>query len=371
MRNTRHSLLTITSTVALGLVSLSITSLNAKQEQKVVQTFAFFGCNRIDQQDYEATKSVNPSSANLPQLKQNLADIATLAPNTVFFGGDLVMGYADDQGEVLKEQMSAWIEVVKSAPHAKGSQYVAMPGNHEVNRKHKDQKLPNAATTSVWAKLVRDANLVPSDAHGPTMSSVPQDNLVDDQSKLSFSFDRDTVHYVVLNTDTRVSTKDAETGETKIGMIPTHWLDRDLDQAEKNTKIKQVIIMGHRNVVDPTTAKGDAPIDVECAKPMVESLKKHKKVRAYICAHVHAFDITAIGKKGLLQVCFGNGGSKLEKGWKPSEGRTFGFGYFKAYADGSLGVIPYLRPEPKNYLEASPELVPPAKPQSEQIIPVR
>ncbi len=66
---------------------------------------------------------------------------------------------------------------------------------------------------------------------------------------------------------------------------------------------------------------------------------------------------------GLRQATFGNGGGKLEEDWNPARERTFGFGYFKAYADGSLGMVPYLRLEPKDYLDARPEQVPPAKPE--------
>jgi hypothetical protein len=212
---------------------------------------------------------------------------------------------------------------------------------------------------------------VPSDAVGPTPESSPEDKLVTNQRALSFSFDRGPVHFVVLNTDTRVSTVDPQTHETKIGMVPVHWLASDLDVAEKNPRIKCMVVMGHRNVVDPKDSKGDAPIDSECAPAMVQALESHPKVRAYICAHVHAFDIAAIGKSGLRQVVFGNGGSMLEKDWKPARGRTYGFGLFKAYADGSLGVIPYFRPEPKNYRETNPDQVPAAKAEKELFLPVR
>jgi hypothetical protein len=129
--------------------------------------------------------------------------------------------------------------------------------------------------------------------------------------------------------------------------------------------------MGHRNLIAPGSAKGEAPIDSECAIPMRKSLESHSKVRAYVCAHVHAFDIAPIGSLGLKQLTFGNGGSKLETEWKPARGRTFGFGYFKVYRDGSLGVVPYLRPEPKNYIDSDPAHTPPAKPERELVIPSR
>jgi hypothetical protein len=344
---------------------------STRENSAIELTFAFFGCNRIDGKDWEVTRKENPSSANLPQLRQNLTDIARLSPDYVFFGGDLVMGYADDSGENLQCQMKAWIGLVKSLPRSPKTRYVAVTGNHELNRKVGDLKLPNPAMDHIWSDLVKPAGLVPAKASGPTPKSSPKDNLITDQRALSFSFNRGTVHFAVLNTDTRVSIKDPLSGETKIGMVPVQWLSKDLDAAEKNPGVRCVVVMGHRNVIDPGSCHGDAPIDPECATPMVTVLKSHAKVRAYVCAHVHAFDIAEIGNSGLRQVVFGNGGSKLEKDWNPARGRTYGFGYFKAYTNGSLGVIPYLRPEPKDYMDTRPEQVPPASAEPELIIPVR
>ena len=369
--NRRGLLTLILVTLLPSSAVLLAHSQRAELSREVEQTFVFFGCNRVDAKDWEVTKRENPSSANIPQLKQNLTDAAQLAPDTLFFGGDLVMGYADDHGETLRSQMTAWIDSIKKMPHASKTRYVAITGNHELNRKIELLKLPNLVNDAVWTKLVKKARLVPANAKGPTPQSSPHDHLATDQRALSFGFDRGSVHFVVLNTDTRVTTQDAKTGETKIGMVPVHWLESDLDRAENNPRIKAVVILAHRNLIDPASVKGDAPIDPECAAPMIKVLDSHPKVRAYICAHVHAFDITSIGTSGVQQVVFGNGGSPLEKNWKPDTGRTFGFGYFKVYRDGSLGIVPYFRPEPENYLTSSPELVPPAKPEPELIIAPR
>lgn len=338
---------------------------------KALVTFAFFGCNRIDGKDWQKLKKQNPSSANVPQLRQNLTDIAALAPDLLFFGGDLVMGYGDDDGKEMAGQFSSWIDLVKSLPHSPGTRYIAITGNHELNRKRGDDKLPNPHCDEVWTSLVTGAGLIPEAAASPAAERYPGDRLIDDQHALSFSFNQGSVHFVVLNTDTRVSTIDRQTGMTKIAMVPVHWLNEDLDSAEKSPAIRAVIVMGHRNLIDPESVKGDAPIDSECAVPMIKSLKLHKKVRAYICAHVHAFDISTIGKSGLRQVCFGNGGSLLEKSWKPQRGRTYGFGLFKVYDDGSLGVTPYLRPEPAEYMTDDPGKVPPASAEAEVIIKAR
>jgi len=326
-------------------------------------TFAFFGCNRIDPKDWNAT--TNPSSANLPQLRKNLSDIAALNPNEVFFGGDLVIGYADDKGEILRKQLGAWVAEVKAEPKGDKSEYIAISGNHELNRKVENQKLPNPACDSVWSEIVKNAGFIPTDSVGPTPATSPDDRLVSDQTALNFSFNRGPVHFIVLNTDTRVSQIDAETKQTKIAMVPVKWVADDLAKAQRDPKISSVILLGHRNIVDGVTAAGDAPIDPVAAHELIDVLDSYSKVRAYICAHVHAFDITTFGKTHIHQVIFGNGGSSLEKKWKPKEGRTFGFGFFKVYSSGKVVVVPYLRPEPANYMDIT---VPKAQPQAELII---
>lgn len=124
-------------------------------QRRVVQTFAFFGCNRIDIKDWEETKATNPSSANVPQLRQNIVDLTKLAPDFLFFGGDLVMGYADDKGETVRAQMLAWIDLVKSLPKAPKTTYIAISGNHELNCKVGDNKIANLPADAVWTNLSR------------------------------------------------------------------------------------------------------------------------------------------------------------------------------------------------------------------------
>ena len=139
------------------LVGLRALASPLPQPPSVELTFAFFGCNRIDITDWEKTKAENLSTANIPQLRQNLTDIAMLAPDYLFFGGDLVLGYADDRGETLRAQMSAWLSLVQTLPRAEKTHYVAIAGNHELNRKVGEQKLSNPATNPVWSALVKAA----------------------------------------------------------------------------------------------------------------------------------------------------------------------------------------------------------------------
>ena len=320
---------------------------------KPVVTFAFFGCNRVDASDVTPQ---NPSTANVPQLIQNLKDVASLKPNYLFVGGDLVMNYADDKGETLNRQAEAWYSLVKTVPMG-GTDLIAIPGNHETNRKVGDAKLTNPYTVSVWQKFVKSHGLMPKGATKPFGGDQNPNELAYEDGGGNYSFNRGPVHFVVMNTDSPISVSDPVTGLPKIGLVPLAWLINDLDEAEQNRTITSVFVLGHRNLVDPATVKGDAPVDPSVADQMAAALVGHGKVRAYVCAHVHALDICPLpGASRPLQTTFGNGGSKLEKNWKPAEGRTFGFGYFQVFADGTATVTPYVRPEPADY--QSPDVAP-------------
>jgi len=326
-------------------------------------TFAFFGSNRVDIADVAAE---NPSTANVPQLVQNLRDVASLRPNYLFLGGDLVMNYADDRGETLNRQLEAWYALVKTVS-LPGTDIVAIPGNHETNRKEGEEKLINPWTERVWTKFVDARGLKPKKVSNPYAGDQNENMVSEFGAKTNYSFDRGPVHFVVLNTDTRVLMVDPESGRLPIGMVPMTWITEDVEAAQRDPKITSIIVMGHRNVFDGATAKGDAPINPICAGPLIDLLKKHDKVRAYVCANIHAMDITPFpGGDRPLQTNFGAGGSKLEKNWKPVDGRTFGFGFFEVFRDGTMRVTPYMRPEATDgYLSL---IVPPSTPRKTIVI---
>ncbi len=310
--------------------------LSAKPDPVVI-SFAFFGCNRMDKKDWEGQKDTNPSSANVPQLRQNFTDIANLrvVPSLVFCGGDIVMNYADDRGEVLRAQLDAWAIEAKSSPLFKKTTIVPMPGNHETNRKVGEDKITNPATVAVWDSWFN--------AEGFAKLAT---NAASAEKSLNYSFDRAGVHFLVLNSDTVGAAN-------KIARIPLEWAQKDVKAANENPKVRAIFVLAHRNLIDPITAAGDAPIDVVDAKPFLVTLQHARKVRAFVCAHVHAFDITPLGGSSRArQVILGNGGSKLEKLWQPKRGTFFGFGVFDVYRSGRVVLRNYKRPVPKNYFSA-------------------
>ena len=195
--------------LALAFLPLAIRQIDA---DPIVYSFAFFGCNRVDKDAWVAKG--NPSSANLPQLRRTYQDISDLKPrpNILFATGDLVLGYGDDKGEEVRKQLDAWIEEYRRSPLNGKIELVALPGNHEMNRKVGKDKVASPYTTGVWNDWLSANKLMPLEPNGPREGG--PDGLADDQSRLNYSFDRGVLHFTVLNTDTR-------SANGKIAWIPT------------------------------------------------------------------------------------------------------------------------------------------------------
>jgi len=318
-------------------------------------SFAYFGCNRVSDKVEKAQAKENPSSANVSELLATFRDVSALKPKLLFALGDIVNGYADDDGTHLRHQLQAWEKLVKLDP-AVG--LVVAPGNHELNKKTKAGKFANLAADSVWAEWARRNNFDTFAGNGPTPENDPDDKLVDDQRRLSYSFTIGTTHFVVLNTDTRTSVKVPGSEETRVGWVPAAWLAADLARADKDPSVLDVFVLGHRNLVPPVNSSEDAPIDPDCAKAMVQSVAASTKFRGYLCSHVHAFDVAPIPGTSAKQVVLGNGGSDLNKDWKPNDSTWFGFAMFNVKADGQIEVQTYRRPAPEDSAPVDAKVAP-------------
>ena len=316
-------------------------------------TVAFFGCNRVDAKNLDPIK--NPSSANQSQLAQTLREVAALRPALLLAGGDLVNNYADDGGATLSAQLDAWSREVSAFP--KSIPIVPIAGNHELNKKIGDQRMSETATYPRWKAWMIDSGLLYG-SNGPTPARDPQDALALDESKMSFSLDRAGVRLIVLNTDTRTTTTDPVTG-TALGWIPAHWANEQLAKAERDPKVRAVFVVGHRNLIDPSEGKGDAPVDKRAADRLLAAMRGKKKLRAYVCAHVHAWNVRPIPGTSAVQIISGDGGSKLEKGAK----EEFGWVELRVHPDGSAGYVHHHRPMPHPY--NSPEPAVPSTPDHE------
>ncbi len=301
--------------------------------------FAFFGCNRVDAKDVDPV--ANPSSANRAQLARTLTEVAAIRPALLFAGGDLVNNYADDRGATLSAQLDGWSRDVAAFPRS--IPLVPISGNHELNKKQGDQRMPETATYPRWKAWMTASGFLYG-ANGPTPANDPQDGLVLDESKMSFTLERAGVRFIVLNTDTRTTATDPVTG-TALGWIPAAWAGEQLAKAERDPHVRAVFVIGHRNLIDPSEGKGDAPIDKRAADRLLTAMRGKRKLRAYVCAHVHAWNVRPIPGAPAVQIISGDGGSKLEKGAK----EAFGWVEVRVHPDGTAGYVHHHRPMPHPY----------------------
>lgn len=339
-----------------------------QKSDPVVLSVAFFGCNRLDGSVWKGHERDNPSSANLPQLRQSLMDIGRIQPKPklVFAVGDLVMNYVNDQGQALHRQLDSWARQVLGVTTIP---IVPVAGNHELNKKVGNAKLPNPATDAVWNQWLTRSGFAHFEGNGPSPEAPGNpDFLVDDQSKLSYSFRLGRQYFIVINTDTRTYQLNKGTNTTRVGWIPVHWILSELDHAEKSPSIDNVFVLGHRNLFDPLDAKSGSPLDEDCARQLISALPRFAKVRAYLCAHLHAWDLSRIPGTAVWQVVSGHGGSPPEDSWHPAGGITFGFAVVNVHKSGSVGITAFHRPVNKNQIDGDGEGVVPASADHEVFI---
>lgn len=164
----------------------------------------------------QATAAENPSSTNLPQLAQTVADIAALArePDHTFILGDLVMAEAPDQGEGMRTQLDAWIGAFRGFPGHDATHLAPLPGNHEMNQYDPavNDQAPSPYSYAVWSEWVAENELFPFAANGPKPEGDNPDALVQDESRYTFSFEWGPVHVVNINTETLTTVVNPATG---------------------------------------------------------------------------------------------------------------------------------------------------------------
>lgn len=309
---------------------------------------AWLGCNRLDQKDWEAQRADNPSSANLVQLRQTLADLDNLSPRpqVVFVAGDLVMGYADDDGTILRGQLSAWKEEVLKSPIAQHAKIIVIAGNHEVNKKVGDERKPNWTTTPIWRDWIKSSPFWDGVTPGPTVADDPDDELPDDQETLNGTIDVGAARFILINTDCN---RKSQASTPTLGYVANNWIAKQLDQANSEDKVKSVFVIGHKNLLQ--NGVGDAPVEPGDARVLQAKLEGSAKFKGFLCSHVHAWYKHPFGDTK-WQIIEGRGGSKLERNWAPPDGRTFGFTVLDIAPMGATKATRYDRPVPTgNYFD--------------------
>jgi hypothetical protein len=359
------------SLIAAMLLGCGLARAGSHHKDSVKFSFVYVGCNRLQEGDWKNIEDTDPSSANLPQLNQTFADIASLnpLPKYFFFVGDLVVNLKADDGTRLKDQLEAWTPLFTASPLSGKVTLVPLPGNHEMLQQNQaGDEVPNPACDPVWTKWMSDNGFDQFGGNGPTPTHHNPDQLVDDQSKLTYSFDDGDTHFVLINTDT-LNTPDAT------GWIAYHWIANDLYQAQKKPKIARIFVLGHKPMVAPS--KHPAPTDFifessqyPLASKLLALLDATPKVVAYLCAHAHQWQLRQFHWLGAFQVIAGNAGSQLAGSWSPTGGPFYGFTLVKVYKSGKVSVTSYQRCVPNPYYSDSDPNCPiaAARPQPEVFV---
>ena len=334
----------------------------------VVASVVWVGCNRRGN-DWEKSDLTDPSGANVAQLTQTVTDLNNLQfPAEIkpffFLAGDLVPGMKTP--EDLTNQLNAWATLYRSLKLSSNYNFVPLPGNHEMLTEYNGNEILLPGADAAWLSWLHANQFDTYAGNGPTTAAPNLDSLVDDQSKLSYSFDSGSVHYVVLNTDTLVS------NTSQIGWIPLNWLKQDLASAQNNSAIRTILVFGHKPLLPAKPPVGqsnsgtDLTLDSSLVAPLAQLLDSTTKVKAYLCAHVHSWDAQQLpGTRGVWQIISGFGGSPLTFNGNPASGAYFGFTLLNIYQSGKVSFTEYRRPAPNPYT-ATPTV--PAVAQPEQIV---
>jgi hypothetical protein len=348
-------------------------SCGSGSEDAVVLKFAIFGDNQIGYTAWQETKGINPSSANIPQLRQTVADITNTdpLPEVLFILGDLVMNEVMDNGETLQIQLNAWQEVYDSLPGSQMIPLVPIPGNHEfvVYSPLDDNEGPNPGAIDVWVEWFLANGYDTYAGNGPKPEGSNPDLLVRDESMLTYSFTMKGVHFVIINTDTLnpIINPKTKTPLLMQGWIPINWIEDDIRRAQLDRNISTIIVLAHRPIETPypeTTERAiimnseEYPFGTRLARVM----RENSKVKLFLASHLHRWDSARLeGGNGVMQIIVGNGGSHLDTDWNPEGGVYYGYAIVRVYESGTLIVEDYgreLPPPPQKFYEGEP--VPPA-----------
>ncbi len=348
----------------------------AADARELTTSFVYVGCNRIG---FDVTDPA-PSTANVAQLEQTLADIKALPvkPDYFFFVGDLVLGMQDDEGKTVARELDAWKTLVDKNQFAEsGIELLPIPGNHEADASQKVSsgdyvEYPDPANLAAWVAWL-DVNHLAKASNGPSgKAELKRDLLAEDNNQTqTYSFDdlKSGIHYLLLNTDSlSIVPNPLLPGKTVASWAPLHWVERDVARADKNPDIKKIVVLAHKPLVLENPGTHDIVYNTDpytLGDALLKLFSNTPKFAGYFCAHAHEWLYTdKLGpRKNVTQVIAGNGGSELESGWSPAGGTYFGFTVVNLYDDDTVGVVSYTRPAPTPYDAAGPQPAAKAAPE--------
>ena len=306
-------------------------------------SFVVIGCNRVDKSDIAAT---SPSTANIEQLNRTFKEISELSPlpKFLFLTGDLVYGYTSDTAN-LESQLKGWLQLYEQSPLAsKPTILIPLPGNHEIQN---EKKVAYEEAEKSWIKVMKP--YLKYGGNGPHAGG--EDQLKTDQSYLTYSFDYQDTHFLLLNTDP----------VGKEWSVPVNWINKDLAKAKQN-KVKHIFAIGHkpaysypRNLYTypPKLEDGLGRFYPEMRDKFWSLLVSHHS-EAMLAAHNHLYYRTKGVNGNTWQIIAGNGGSKIENLVNQKSMNFFGFTVINVLKDGRVTLTSYGRDVPaEGYLAPS------------------
>jgi hypothetical protein len=313
----------IAANLTLSLASCS----NKTADDPVQYSFVVLGDCRVDKAD--TNSATNPAGANWAQLDRTLEEVTKLdtKPSCIFFNGDEIFGYESDTTKLAKA-FAIWRDHVETSPAIKaGIKFVAIPGNHETDVDSADGKVASRDAEREWIETMTpllNGNDGPH-AGGP-------DSLTTDQSRLTYSFDLQDSHFVLMNTD--------PVGQDS--KVPVHWIADDLAKAHKNGA-KHLFAIGHKPAFGPNGTMGMAGGN---RTELWDALEANQ-AEAMIGSHIHIYDRFQPHHAKTWMIISGNGGTPLEK-TVPANKKYFGFTLFSVLKSGKVILKSYGRDVPSD-----------------------
>ena len=380
------TLLTIAAVVAAPAAQ-------AQDATPVVLTFSTVGDSRQDPNTYDQA-SVGPTLngqdsiwlQNTKAFARILRTIQSQKSTMLFFNGDMINGYgwanfgytsnftqttvsgpvapattADILGSDLMKhyrEYAFWRGLVAPLPET-GTYVFPVPGNHETECKacpknsdgQKVSKVENEqAYSDNMGDLVIDTarftnvlGTAPANVtYGPAVGFSP-DSLTTDQTKLSYSFDYQGLHFAVVNTDPVGQETSA----------PAAWLAADL-AAASGRGVKHMFVFGHKPAYTYAYAPTESGAGLD-ATPTTTAKRDafwgviEKYHATYFCGHEHTYNISRpLG--GSYQVIVGAGGSPFDPTAaqatagvlaNPATDRDYAWATVKVHADGGVDLLGY------------------------------
>jgi hypothetical protein len=359
----------------------------------VVLTFSTVGDSRQDPNTYDQASvgaTLDGQDAtylqNTKAFARILRTIQSQKSQILFFNGDMINGYgwaaygytsnatqsaitgpvapattADIVGSDLMKhyrEYAFWRGLVAGTME-QGVYVFPVPGNHETECKacpvnadgQKQSKVENeqayvASMGDLVVDSARFAGIVGSAPtninYGPAAGASP-DSLTTDQSKLSYSFDWQNLHFAVINTDPVGQETSA----------PAQWLAADF-AAASGRGAKKFFVFGHKPAFTYAYAPGVSGSGLD-ATPATTARRNAfwnviEQYRAtYFCGHQHTYHVSQpLG--GAYQVVVGSGGSPFDPKASqaaagqlanPATDRDYAWATVKVHADGGIDILGY------------------------------